>query len=147
MDSLDDPLIAAAADRISYLCHKGVVNHNQAFWQLNDLLTEHLHSLTEAERFEVTRTIQQILDGRSRRSYRSESTIVAARVPRRVVQRIDDFASAYQLTRSQCLGLALDLVYGQDWQLETEPWKRTKHIYAGETLPGLSSRSGSARSW
>ena len=163
----NDPLLSASADRIVYLCRKGVINHNQAFWRLCELFGQG-RSLSEAETIELNASVRAILDGPSRK-YGSDSRVIAARVSDHVVRRIDDFASAYCLTRSQCLGLALDLVYGQEWQLETEPWKRTKHIYAGETLPGLlnrlehgsttaaasrrsrgrsaSSRPGSVRSW
>ena len=135
--SLDDPVLAASVDRIVYLCRKGIINSNQAYWGLNDLLCHGNFAMTEPERFELDRTIQGLLHGTPTTRYRSESTIVAARVPRRVVERIDDFASAYQLTRSQCLGLALDLVFGQEWQLETEPWKHRSARYGRETLPAL----------
>lgn len=135
---MEDPLLAATADRIVYLCRKGVINHNQAFWQLSDLFRGG-RSLDERERIELGRFVEDLLRSPNTR-LRSDSTIVAARVPRHVVEHIDHFASAYQLTRSQCLGLALDLVFGQEWQLEYEPWKKTKYGYAGETLPALLNR-------
>lgn len=136
--SRDEPLLTAMADRIVYLCHKGVINRDQAFWRLMDLFRGGW-DLAERERIELGQFVEDLLRSPNRR-YRSDSTIVAARVPRYVVEHIDHFASAYQLTRSQCVGLALDLVFGQEWQLEYEPWKRTKYGYAGETLPALLNR-------
>lgn len=120
-----DPLIAATADRIVYICRKGVINHNQAYWRLNDLLLQGRRGLSDRELLQLDRDIRSLLDGRPSPAHRSESTIIAARVPRRVVDRIDDFASAYLLTRSQCVGLALDLVFGQEWQLNGN-WRRNR---------------------
>ena len=44
-----DPLIAATADRIVYICRKGVINHNQAYWRLNDLLLQGRRGLSDRE--------------------------------------------------------------------------------------------------
>jgi len=141
-DVSEDPILEAMVDRIVYLMRKNVITRNEACWQLCDVLAMGKGSLNEKQILELWDTVDNLLDhkGRKGRRYKSDSRVIAARVPSYVMRRIDDFASAYRLTRSQCLGLALDLVYGQEWQLETEPWKGINHRamgYASEALRDL----------